>query len=44
MSVETLRVDRIAAGGDGVARAEDGMVIFVTAHRTGRPGARRGAP
>jgi 23S rRNA (uracil1939-C5)-methyltransferase len=29
MSVETLRVDRIAAGGDGVARAEDGMVIFV---------------
>ena len=29
MSVETLRVDRIAAGGDGVARADDGIVVFV---------------
>lgn len=26
---EVLRIERIAAGGDGVARASDGMVVFV---------------
>ncbi|HYD52571.1 MAG TPA: hypothetical protein VEA99_08090 [Gemmatimonadaceae bacterium] len=29
MSEETLVVERIAAGGDGVARAEDGIVVFL---------------
>ena len=29
MSDETLRIERIAAGGDGVARADDGIVVFV---------------
>ena len=29
MSEERLHIDRIAAGGDGVARAADGIVVFV---------------